>query len=149
MNKHEFMVYLKYLESTLNVKVPTEKNAIQAWYEPFEHIHFEIATKMAKMYLRKETGNFKISKLLEYKSAAIAGATYPELEDVTRQKCDVCCDTGFVWIRPKDKKNGIEYDIFRKCTCSKGAVLPKYVRLITNEDLSNMRQEPNGRWHEI
>lgn len=149
MNKMEFMVYLKFLSATMNVKAPEGKDAIQAWYEPFENIHFDIAKKMAKMYLKKETGYFKLAKLLEYKNPALKSCTYPEYEEVSSKKCDICRDTGFVWIKPKAKKDEIAYDIFRKCYCSKGAKLQKYVRMITNEDLRNMKQESNGRWEEI
>lgn len=136
MTKNEFMDYLKYLQKALKIDVPTDKDVVAAWYESFKNIHIIVAKKMANLYLQKESGFFKLPKLLEYKSLAMAGATY---EEPPKELCKICGNTGFVWIRPRHEgKYG--NDVFKRCVCLDGGKIPGFVNQITQEDLDGMEK---------
>ena len=75
MNKKEFLGFTNYLKEIFpNAKIPTSKKGIEAWYEPYENITYEIAENMAKRYLAEETGNFNYAKLLKCKPKPRANA---------------------------------------------------------------------------
>lgn len=145
MTKNEFMEYLKYLEKTIGIQAPTDKEVLAAWYEPFQNIHIEIAKKMAKLYLQKEQGYFKLSKLLEYKSAAMAGVTYPEEQ---KKSCPACFGTGYVQIETTTPNYPTPYISCRRCLCNMGNKLPNYIKQVTEEELRRMSLKWNKVWKE-
>lgn len=144
MVKADFMEYLKYLEKTIDAKIPTDKETIQAWYEPFHFLHLDIAKKMARIYLQKESGYFKLSKLLEYKSLALAGVTFPEPK---AGGCPTCDGIGFVQIQlPLKTAGAYPYITCRRCYCSTGRKMPEYIKMVTQEQISKMTKQYNWIW---
>lgn len=143
MTQGEFIDYLKFIEKTIDAKVPTDKESLDAWYKTFENTNVIIAKKMATMYLQKETGYFKLSKLLEYKSAAMAGATY---RDTPVTSCPACKGTGYIIVRPKHREDEYPYEKCRRCCCSAGSKLPNYIVQVTPEELRVMHREWNEVW---
>lgn len=142
MDKNEFMRYTEYLEKTLKIDIPTDKEVLAAWYEPFKNTHMIIAKKMAHLYLQKETGNFKLAKLLDYKSAAMEGRTYNDTQ--INKGCPLCGSTGYVQILKEEPKYKEPVEFCSRCICSVGNSLPKYIRQATREELQGMSRQWNG-----
>jgi hypothetical protein len=140
MTKKEFMEYLGFLGKTLSIDVPKDKEVIAIWYKSFENTHLAIAKNMAELYLQNESGYFKLAKLLEYKSRAMASKMFLE-EAGTR--CDLCDDTGFLVFREKRPDYPIEIDICRRCVCHKGDKLPNNIRQMTGPELEEYGQTTN------
>lgn len=138
INKSEFLEYLEYLKSLFEIKIPEDTEAINAWYKPFENTNLIIAKSMADMYLQNEQGRFKLAKLLEYKSRAMAGKTY--FEDKERE-CEYCGNTGYIQVEIPYRDT---YTITcKRCICPIGSSIPEYVRRVTADELRNL--DPNGR----
>lgn len=144
MDKKEFMEYTKYLNKTLNVEIPTDKEVLSAWYEPFRNIHLLIAKRMAQLYLQNETGYFKLAKLLEYKSVAMQGRTYNE--DNTSKKCHFCGGTGFIQIEREIDMYKQPIEFCARCICVIGNSLPGYIRQVTPNELKSMTRTPNATY---
>ena len=131
------MDYMEYLKKLFDIKVP-EKDALPAWYKPFENTHMIIAKKMADMYLQDEQGKFKLAKLLEYKTRAMAGKTYAEDQE---KKCKLCGNTGYIQVEVPYRNS---YTIIcKRCVCPIGSNIPEYVRRITADELKKL--DPNGK----
>ena len=144
MTKNEFMEYTQYLGKILKISIPTDKDELAAWFEPFKNTHLEIGKKMAQLYLEKEQqGMFKLSKLLGYKSLAMAGKTYNE---PVKSSCSVCGGIGLVEIKPKAQEGKYPYIKNKRCLCAAGGMLPGYINQVTREELVDMEQLLNGTW---
>ena len=141
MTKNEFTEYIKYLHKTLRVDPPTDKEELEAWYEPFKATHMIIAKKMAQLYLANESGYFKLAKLLEYKSRAMAGSTYNEPQ---HQECPYCGNTGWIGRYEQVEKYPIPTMIFKRCCCHTGSREPKSVPQYQEFELKNMKQISNA-----
>ena len=111
MTKNEFVEYATYLGKLFNFEAPTDKDILAAWYKNFERVHIDIAREMAQLYLKQETGKFKIAKLLEYKESAMRGKVYKE----NFENCKLCKNTGFVILEKEDK--GRIYEFCNRCIC--------------------------------
>ncbi len=128
---------MEYLKKLFDIKIP-EKDALPAWYKPFENTHMIIAKKMADMYLQDEQGKFKLAKLLEYKTRAMAGKTY--FEDKGRE-CKFCGNTGYIQVEVPYRNS---YTITcKRCICPIGSSIPEYVRRVTADELKNL--DSNGK----
>lgn len=128
---------MEYLKKLFDIKIP-EKETLPAWYKPFENTHIIIAKKMADMYLQDEQGKFKLAKLLEYKSRAMAGKTYFENKE---KECEYCGNTGYIQVEIPCRN---AYTIVcKRCVCPVGTRIPEYVRRVTSEELKDL--DPNGR----
>lgn len=137
INNNEFMDYLEYLKKLFNIKTP-EKEVLPAWYKPFENTHLIIAKKMADMYLQEEQGKFKLAKLLEYKTRAMAGKTY--FGDKGKE-CEYCGNTGYIQVEMPYRDT---YTITcKRCVCPVGASIPGYVKRVTADELKDL--DPNGK----
>lgn len=132
VTKVEFMEYLQYINKALKADIPTEPEIIAAWYKPFENVHMIIAKRMANLYLQNESGYFKLAKLLEYKSRALASNTYKVQNNV---QCDLCDDTGFLTFEEQRPGYPMLTQICRRCICQKGDRLPNYIRQMTGAEL--------------
>ena len=131
MTKNEFIQYLVFLSKLFNTEMPTDKEIQATWYKSFEFTHENIAKEMAQRYFKEETGRFKFAKLLEYKSAAMAGKTFKEPSG----DCRMCKNTGYVVI---EQKHGSRvYEMCNRCTCRHGEALPKYIKQISQFDLAD------------
>lgn len=134
MTKNEFMGYLDFLEKLLEIKAPTDKEILQSWYLSFEKTHIDIAKKMARLYLEKETGFFKLAKLLGYKKVAMAGKEYK----TTNSKCKYCGGTGWVQTVTTLKTYPSPFVSCKRCICSAGNSLSNRINQATQEELNNM-----------
>lgn len=137
MSKEEFMEYTKYLNKTLNIEIPKDKEVLAAWYEPFKNTHLIIAKNMAQLYLQRESGIFKLAKLLEYKSAAMKGKNHYEQPG---HKCDICDGTGFVEFEVQPENYPMPIFMCRRCICPVGNSLPKYVRQTSEAELNLLKE---------
>ena len=135
MTKNEFITYLDYLNKLFKVEKP-DKTVMEAWYKPFEKVNLHIAKKMADMYFQQETGKFKLSKLIEYKSKAMAGCTYKVQEGI----CPLCKNTGYIQIEVPYKTSYTTK--CKRCICAIGNSLPKNIRQATEEELKGL--DANG-----
>ncbi|NFP92384.1 hypothetical protein [Clostridium sporogenes] len=138
MLKNEFMEYLKYLNKTIDVKPPSDKETLQAWYEPYKNIPINLAKEMAKEYLKHETGFFKYAKLLSYKDKVFREKAYRKEEKINQNpSCPLCGDTGFVQIDIEG------YIMCRKCMCKASDGIPSFVRQITENDIDKLKKISN------
>lgn len=137
MTKNEFMTYMDYLNKLFKFDMP-DKEVLPAWYKPFERTNLYIAQKMADMYFQEEQGRFKLSKLIEYKSKAMAGRIYKTEKE---ERCPICDNTGYVQVEVPYRHT---YTIqCKRCICEIGESIPKYVRQVTEEELKGI--DHNGR----
>ena len=135
MTKNEFMTYVSYLNKLFKFEMP-DKEVLPAWYKPFENTHLHIAKKMADMYFQDEQGRFKLSKLIEYKSRAMSGVTFKE----PINECTFCRNTGYIQVEIPYRNTYTT--TCKRCLCSSGESLPKYIRQITREELQSI--DKNG-----
>lgn len=138
MTKNEFMDYVKYLSELFDFKAPTNKEVLATWYSGFKNTHINIAKDMAQRYFKEETGRFKIAKLLEYKSAAMAGKTDYRVVD----KCPICFNTGLVQVEKKIE--GRLYEMCMRCTCANGQLLSENIRMVDKLLLDERQLDDNG-----
>ncbi len=138
MDKREFMDYLGYLSKLFGFDAPTDKEILATWYSNFKNTNIIIAKDMAQRYFKEETGRFKIAKLLEYKSAAMAGKTDYKIVD----KCPLCFNTGFVQVEKKIK--GRIYVMCMRCTCSNGQMLQEEINTVDKLLLDDRELDSNG-----
>lgn len=138
MLKNEFMEYLNYLNKTIDVKPPSDKETLQAWYEPYKNIPLNLAKEMAKEYLKHETGFFKYAKLLSYKDKVFREKAYRKEQEINQSpSCPLCGDTGFVQIDDEG------YIMCRKCVCKASSGIPSFVRQITESDIDRLKKISN------
>lgn len=140
MDKKEFMEYLNYINKTIDVKPPADKETLQAWYEPYKNIPLNLAKEMAKEYLKHETGFFKYAKLLSYKDRVYREKAYKEEQEnkiSQNPMCPLCGDTGFVQIDDEG------YIMCRKCVCRASSGIPSFVRQITEMDIDKLKKISN------
>ena len=138
MSKNEFMNYLEYLSKLFEFNAPTDKEILATWYNNFKNTNMLIAKDMAQRYFKEETGRFKLSKLLNYKSAAMAGKT----EYAAKEKCPICFNTGFVQVEKKIK--GRVYIMCMRCTCDNGQRLQSNIHEISKEIIDDRFLDDNG-----
>lgn len=75
MNKREFSKFIEYVSNIFPAAaIPDDKDAMLAWYKPYEKISYETAKSMADRYLTEETGNFNYARLLKCKPQPRANA---------------------------------------------------------------------------
>ena len=75
MNKCEFSKFIEYVQNIFpTASIPDVKEAMLAWYKPYEKISYETAKSMADRYLTEETGNFNYARLLKCKPQPRANA---------------------------------------------------------------------------
>lgn len=137
MTKNEFIEYAAYLGKLFNFEAPTDKDILAAWYKNFERVHIDIAREMAQLYLKQETGKFKIAKLLEYKESAMRGKVYKE----NFENCKLCKNTGFVILEKEDK--GRIYEFSNRCICVIGQSLNKNIKTLEEADLLERYRDCN------
>lgn len=133
MNKDEFMEYLVFLKKLFHrASIPNDKEIIAIWYKGFKNTRIEIAKEMAMLYLQEEQGSFNYSKLLQYKSKAMAGKYIEENRQI--YGCKICKGSGFVIVERPKKKHVYQY-IYR-CRCRNGQYYTGYPE-ITEELLKD------------
>ena len=137
MTKNEFVEYAAYLGKLFNFEAPADKEVLAAWYRNFERVHIDIAREMAQLYLKQETGRFKIAKLLEYKEMAMRGKTYKENYD----NCKLCKNAGYLELEIRDK--GRLYEFAYRCICKKGKELYSGFPLVREADLLERYRDYN------
>ena len=137
MTKNEFIEYSVYLGKLFGFDAPTDADVLVAWYKPFEKVHIDIAREMAQLYLKHETGRFKLAKLLEYKEQAMRGKTYKE----NQGNCKLCRNTGFVILERRD--NGRIYEFCNRCICKIGQCLNKNIKTVEEADLLERYKDYN------
>jgi|GEM_PF-2877332 len=137
MTKNEFIEYVSYLGKLFSFEAPGDKDILAAWYKPFERVHIDIAREMAQLYLKQETGRFKLAKLLEYKDVALRGKVYVE----STENCKLCKNTGFVILEKRD--NGRIYEFCNRCICKTGQSLNKNIRTVEEADLMERYKDYN------
>ena len=138
MTKNEFIEYAGYLGKLFGFEAPTDKDVLGAWYKPFERVHIDIAREMAQLYLKQETGRFKLAKLLEYKDIALRGKVYKE----TTGNCKLCKNIGFVILEKRD--NGRIYEFCNRCICKVGQSLNKNIKTVEETDLLERYRDYNN-----
>lgn len=138
MTKNEFMDYLGYLNRTLGVKTPEDKESIGAWYESFINVPLAIGKEIAKEYLKHESGYFSLAKLLSYKEPVMRKKTIPEANNKF-SACPLCGGTGFVQFA-----DDMNYSLCRRCTCQAGSQLPNYIKQVTQNDINNLKSFQGG-----
>ncbi len=138
MSKNEFMDYLGYLSKLFGFDAPTDKEILATWYSNFKNTHINIAKDMAQKYFKEETGRFKLAKLLDYKSASMAGKT----DYIKVDKCPICFNTGFVQVEKKIK--GRVYVMCMRCTCSNGQRLQEGIKEVDKLTLDDRFLDANG-----
>lgn len=139
MTKNEFMEYLAFLSKLFSFEAPTDKEILATWYKPLENTNLAIAKDMAQMYFKEEQGRFKLSKLLEYKTAAMAGKVYREPKS---KGCKLCKDTGYVGI---ERQFGTRiYEMQARCTCIEGDRLPKYIKQVDVMEMETRYRDWRG-----
>ena len=75
MNKKEFTKFVGYVQNIFpTASIPNDKEAMLAWYKPYENISYETAKSMIDRYLTEETGNFNYARLLKCKPQPRANA---------------------------------------------------------------------------
>jgi hypothetical protein len=131
MTKNEFLDYVRHLDKLFNTNNADDKDILATWYKSFENTHLNTAKEMAQMYLQEEQGRFKLAKLLQYKSKALAGKTY--FEGAKDQKCILCNDTGFIQVEIPYRTNYTT--ICRRCICKAGQALNKSIRQVTSDEI--------------
>lgn len=137
MNKKEFMEYLAFLSKLFSFEAPTDIEVLATWYKPLEQTNILIAKEMAQMYFKEEQGRFKLSKLLEYKSRAMAGKTYNEPKP--KGSCEICEGTGIVQL--EERHLGKIYLMALRCCCKLGYdSLPRYTRQVELMDLNGLHK---------
>lgn len=132
MTKNEFVEYIGFLDKLFNLNNAKDKEIMSAWYKSFENTYLTIAKEMARMYLQEEQGRFRLAKLLEYKSKAMAQKIYCE-GDKGKESCPLCNDTGFIQIEVPYLSSYTTK--CARCLCSTGRSLPEYIRLVTTKEL--------------
>lgn len=137
MTKQEFIEYADYLGKLFGFEAPTDKDVLAAWYKPFEKVHIDIAREMAQLYLKQETGRFKLAKLLEYKDVALRGKVYKE----STENCKLCKNSGFVILERRD--NGRVYEFCNRCICKVGQSLNPNIKTVTEADLMERYRDYN------
>lgn len=138
MLKNEFMEYLKYLNKTIDVKPPSDKETLLAWYEPYKNIPLNLAKEMAKEYLKHETGFFKYAKLLSYKDKVFREKAYRKEQEINQNPiCPLCGDTGYVQIDDEG------YIMCRKCMCKASDGIPNFVKQINEIDIDKLTKIGN------
>ena len=124
MTKNEFMEYLYFLKEVFpRAKIPEKKEIIGVWYNGFENTRLEIAKTMAMMYLQEEQGGFNYSKLLQYKSKAMADKSQIE-ENRPIYDCKLCNGSGVVMVE-NIKKEHI-YNYAYRCRCKNAQYYMNY-----------------------
>jgi hypothetical protein len=134
MTKNEFFDYVKYLDKLFNTNNSDDKEVLATWYKSFENTHLVTAKEMAQMYLEDEQGRFKLAKLLQYKSKALAGKTYfgaDEKKDV----CKFCGNTGYIQIEIPYRKTYTT--TCKRCFCKIGQGLNQNIKQATLEEYKN------------
>ena len=104
----------------------------------FEKVHMEVAKEMAQLYLKQETGRFKLAKLLEYKELALKGRVYKE----NYENCKICENTGFVILEKRVEER--IYEFCCKCICRKGQELNKNIKTVEESELLERYRDYNG-----
>lgn len=137
MTKNEFIEYVSYLGKLFSFEAPGDKDILAAWYKPFERVHIDIAREMAQLYLKQETGRFKLAKLLEYKDVALRGKVYVE----STENCKLCKNTGFVILEKRD--NGRIYEFCNRCICKIGQSLNSQIKTVEEADLMERYKDYN------
>lgn len=138
MTKNEFIEYAGYLGKLFGFDAPTDKDVLGAWYKPFEKVHIDIAREMAQLYLKQETGRFKLAKLLEYKEQAMRGKTYSEKIE---GYCKICRNVGYVMLEKRD--NGKIYVMANRCICKLGQDLNKSIKTVEEKELMERYKDYN------
>ena len=127
MEKKEFVDYIKYINKVFDTNIDvSDKELMSTYYKPFEKIHMNVAKDMAQKYMQTETGKFKLAKLLEFKSACLKGKTW--IDNSNNKNCKLCAGTGFVIV--EEDHNGKIYEMWKKCNCKQGDLLPNYINKI-------------------
>lgn len=137
MTKNEFIEYVSYLGKLFSFEPTADKEVLAAWYKPFERVHIDIAREMAQLYLKQETGRFKLAKLLEFKDVALRGKVYKE----STENCKLCKNTGFVMLEKRD--NGRIYEFCNRCICKIGQSLNSNIKTVTEADLTERYKDYN------
>lgn len=115
MNKDEFIDYCEYLKKVFKVREVTPEE-IGTWLPTFRSINKQMAFDMARAYAKEETGYFKFSKLLKYKSMFEKKEKPLSLQQ--KEKCYFCGDTGWIQFM----RNGVSGDYIStlRCRCTAG-----------------------------
>lgn len=137
MTKQEFVEYAGYLGKLFGFEAPTDKDVLAAWYKSFERVHINIAKEMAQLYLKQETGRFKLAKLLEYKDVALRGKVHQE----STENCKLCKNSGFVMLEKRD--NGRIYEFCNRCICKIGQSLNSNIKTVEEADLLERYRDYN------
>ena len=136
MTKNEFVEYLDFLERVFpKAPIPIDREIRAVWYKGFENTRIEIAKEMAIMYLQEEQGRFNYSKLLQYKSKAMAGNTQIE-ENRPIYDCKLCSGSGFVIVENFKKEHIYQYAY--RCRCKNAQYYLNYPE-ITEEVIKGKR----------
>ena len=138
MTKNEFIEYSVYLGKLFGFDAPTDKDVLAAWYNSFEKVHIDIAREMAQLYLKHETGRFKLAKLLEYKEQAMRGKSYSEKIE---GYCKLCGNSGFVMLEKRD--NSKIYVMANRCICKVGQALNKGIKTVEEKELMERWRDYN------
>ncbi len=137
MTKNEFMEYVDYLGRLFGFTPTKDRDILLAWYKPFEKVHIDIAREMAQLYVKEETGRFKLAKLLEYKEVALRGKVYKE----NIKNCKLCKNVGFVILEKRE--NGRIYEFCNRCICNIGQSLNSNIKTVTEVDLMERYRDYN------
>ena len=136
MTKNDFLEYLNFLKRVFpRAPIPKDKDIIGVWYKGFENTRIEIAKEMAMMYLQEEQGGFNYSKLLQYKSKAMAGKGQVE-ENRPIYDCKLCSGSGFVIVENFKKEHIYQYAY--RCRCRNAQYYMNYPE-ITEEVIKGKR----------
>lgn len=141
MTRNEFMRYLEFLKELFpNFKVPASKEALLEYYKPFERTTYDIAKRMAGIYLKNLNGPFKYAELLNLRTYASNGFEIEEKLD----DCKSCKNTGVILI--EILKDGKSYDCAYRCNCGYGSKLWSGIPKIADDLFLIRDKHISGVW---